>query len=408
MVLTRQVGRAVAMVARVSRLRPLLDDERSWRRVVLVVAGVALLLRLAIAAVTGGGNDLKIYYAFSSLVADGGNPYSPPAGFGHPERVSDKLPVEFLLFAGLLEIENAKYVLRPLFAFADAGVILLIGLKYPRSIPWRAAFAGFYAFNPLVLGSWTATAEDKTILFLLFVALLWSLELGRHVAGWAAATAMGVLKGVSLVLAPFLAWDTWRDRGLRFAAACTAGFAVLMLIGHLPWWPDAFEVYDRRNGHIELRDPGHAAFTQLLDRIGLYDPIIVKVGVPLMLVAIFGAYVARRIDVREGIVLASFATLVLQPDHAYTRALLAALPFLFLIDLTARRWAVMWVVSTIASVGIYLQQERGQLGGYGSVAHVVVANAFLVLVVAYYVSDKLAGRVARAAARQLPGRPSLA
>jgi hypothetical protein len=255
-----------------------------------------------------------------------------------------------------------------------------------------------------VLGSWTATAEDKTILFLLFVALLWSLEAGRHVAGWATATAMGVLKGVSLVFVPFLAWETWRERGLRVAAACVAGFAAIMLLAHLPWWPDAFEVYDRRNGHIEFREPGHASFTQLLDRIGLYDPALVKVGVPLMLVAAFGAYVARWIDVREGIVLASFATLVLQPDHAYTRALLAALPFLFLIDLTVRRWAVMWVVSTIAAAGVYLQQERGELGGYGSVAHVVVSNAFLVLVLAYYVRDKAAAGAAGADVQAAGGR----
>jgi hypothetical protein len=375
----------------VSYLRRALRDERAWRRAVLVVAALALLLRLAIAAVTGGGNDLKIYYAFSSLVVNGGNPYAPPDGFSQPERLSDNLPAEFLLFAGLLELDNARYVLRALFALADTGVILLVGLQYPRPIAWRAAFTVFYAFNPLVLGSWTATAEDKTIVFLLLVALLWALELGRPVAGWAAATAMGVLKGVSLVFVPFLAWQTWRDRGLPLAAACVAGFGGLMLLAHVPWWPDALNVYELRNKHVDFK-PGHASFTQLLDRVGLYDPAIVKVGVPLMLVAAFAAYVLRKIDVREGVVLASFATLVLQPDHAYTRALLAALPFLFLIELTPRRWAVMWVVSTIASVGIYLQQERGQLGGYGSVAHVLVANAFLVLVLAYYIRDKVVAR----------------
>ena len=381
-----------------------LDDERTWRRVVFAVAGAALLLRLAISAVTGGGNDLKIYYAFSSLVVDGGNPYSPPAGFSQPERLSDNLPVEYLLFAGLLEVENSKYVLRALFAVADAGVVLFIGLLYPRAIPWRVAFVAFYAFNPLVLGSWTATSEDKTILFLLFAALIWSLELGRQVAGWAATTAIGVLKGVSIAFVPFLAWETWRERGLRLAAACLAGFGVLMLIGHLPWWPDAFEVYDRRNGHIEFRTPGHASFMQLLDRVGLYDPAIVKLGVPLLLVATFGAYVLRRIDAREGIVLASLWTLVLQPDHSYTRALFAALPFLFLIELTVRRWAAIWVVTGFASIGVYLQQERGELGGYGSLAHVFVSNAFLVLVIAYYVIDKVGGRIAAAAApdRALP------
>ncbi|MEA2443002.1 MAG: hypothetical protein QOJ12_294 [Thermoleophilales bacterium] len=373
-------------------LRSALAGERSWRRALIAIAVAALVLRLVIAAVTGGGNDLKIYYAFASLVTDGANPYHPPAGFPIPARLSDNLPGEFLLFAGLLEIDHSKYVLRVLFALADMGVILLVGLKYPRPIAWRAAFTGFYAFNPLVLGSWTATAEDKTVLFLLFAAMLLALETGRYVGSWAAATVMGVLKGVSIFFAPFLAWETWRRRGLGVAAACTGGFAVLLFLGHLPWFPDAFEVYNRRNGHIEFRDPGHAAITQFLDRAGLYDPAIVRYGVPLLLVATFAAYVFRRVDVIEGIVLANLATLILQPDHAYTRALLAALPFLFVIRLSAHRWAALWVVSTLASIGIYLQQERGQLGGYGSLAHVVVANAFLVLVVAYYVRDKIAGR----------------
>ena len=378
-------------------LRSALADERSWRRTVVALAIAALALRLVIAAVTGGGSDLRIYYSFASLVTDGANPYHPPAGFGIPARLSDNLPGEFLLFAGLLELDHSKYMLRVLFALADMGVILLIGLKYPRPIAWRAAFTGFYAFNPLVLGSWTATAEDKTILFLLFAAMLLALETGRYVGSWAAATAMGALKGISIFFAPFLAWETWRRRGLATAAASLGGFAALLFLAHLPWFPDAFEVYDRRSGHIEFRDPGHAAITQFLDRAGLYDPAIVRYGVPLLLLATFAAYVFRKVDVVEGIVLANLATLILQPDHAYTRALLAALPFLLVIRLTARRWAALWIVSTLASIGVYLQQERGELGGYGSLAHVVVANAFLALVVGYYAADKLSARRAAGA-----------
>lgn len=387
--------------------RSLLADERSWRRAVVALAIAALAVRLVIAAVTGGGNDLNIYYSFASLVGDGVNPYHPPASFEIPERLADNLPLEFVLFAGLLELHDSKYTLRVLFALADAAVILLVGLKFARPIPWRAAFTVFYAFNPLVLGSWTATSEDKTIVFLLMVAIVLSLEAGRHVAGWAAATVLGALKGVSIFFAPFLAWQAWRERGLRFAAACVAGFAVLMFAAHLPWFPDAFEVYDRRDGHIEFRDPAHAAITQLLDRAGLYDPALVRYGVPLLLVAVFAAYVLRRIDAVEGIVLANLATLILQPDHAYTRALLAALPFLFVIRLTPARWGVMWGVSTVASAGVYLQQERSELGGYGSLAHVAVANAFLALVVAYYVADKLSGsgvsRRLRARGTSAPG-----
>src|SRR5215208_3666944 len=135
-------------------LRTLARDERTWRRTVLAVAALALVVRLAIAAVTGGGNDLKIYYAFASLAAGGDNPFDPPAGFEFPERLSDNLPGEYVLFAGLLRIVDSPDTLRVLFAFADAGVVLLVGLWYPRPIAWRAAFVAFYAFNPLVLGSW--------------------------------------------------------------------------------------------------------------------------------------------------------------------------------------------------------------------------------------------------------------
>ena len=144
----------------------------------------------------------------------------------------------------------------------------------------------------------------------------------------------------------------------------------------------------------------------MLDAAGLYDSALVKYGAPLLLLVTFGAYVLRRIDVREGIVLASLATLVLQPDHSYTRALLAALPFLFVIELTTRRWAVMWAVSAIASVGVYLQQERGELGGYGSIPHTLVANAFLVLVVAYW-AMRQAARRQRGSRTVVDGRPFL-
>jgi len=359
---------------------------------VLAIAVLALLVRLAIAAVTGGGNDLKIYYAFASLAADGDNPFDPPAGFEFPERLSDNLPGEYVLFAGLLRVVDSPDTLRVLFAFADAGVVLLIGMLYPRPIVWRAAFVVFYAFNPLVLGSWTATAEDKTIVFGMFAAMLLGLELRRSTLTWGAAAIVGVLKGLSLFFAPFLAWETWRERGLRVATFFVAGFGVVMFLGHLPWWPDAFGVYGQRGDHIDFREPAHASFTQLLDRAGLYDPVLVKIGVPLMLGAAFGAYLLRWIDVREGVVLASLATLILQPDHAYTRALLAALPFLLLIRLSPQRWAVLWAVSSVAAVGVYLQQERDSLGGYGSLAHVFVSNAFLVLVLAYYARDKWAAR----------------
>jgi hypothetical protein len=378
----------------------LIRDERQWRRAVIALAVLALVARLAIAAGTGGGNDLRLYHAFGDLVNDGSNPYHLPAGFPYASRFADNLPGELLVFAGVLKLHDAAFSLRVLFALADAGVILLVGLAWPRPRSWRAAFVAFYAFNPLVLGSWTATSEDKTFLFLLFAATILAVELGRLAWGWAGTTALAAIKGFGLFFAPMLALHTWRVRGPRAAALSVAAAALVLVVAHLPWFPDDLDAYAHRDDRTRYPHPGAAAITQVLSRLHVYDPAVARFGVPLLLVATFVLLWRQAIGIVEAMVLASAATLVLQPDHAYTRALFAAMPFLLILRTDVRRWLVIWAVTTLASIAIYLQQERGELGGYGSMAHVIAANALLFLLFGWYVSDKLRGQVATAA---LPG-----
>jgi hypothetical protein len=367
-------------------------SERDWRRAVLALALLAFALRLLIAAGTGGGEDLRLYHAFGGLVNDGLNPYRLPPGFPFPSRFADNLPGELLIFAGVLKLHDAAFSLRVLFALADAGVIALVGLKWPRPRTWRAAFVVFYAVNPLVLGSWTATSEDKTLLFLLFAATILAVELGRPAWGWAGTTAIAAIKGFSLFFAPMLALHTLRVRGWRYAAIAVAAAALALAIAHLPWFPDDLDAYSHRSDRTRYPKPGAAAITQVLSRLHVYDPAVARIGVPLLLVGIFVLFWRHVIGIAEAMVLASAATLVLQPDNAYTRSLFAALPFLLILRTDRRRWIVIWVVATLASIAIYFQQERGQLGGYGSMAHVVCANAFLFLMLGYYLRDKLSGR----------------
>lgn len=366
--------------------------ELDWRRAIIVLAGVAFVVRIAIAAVTGGNEDLRQYYDFAHLVAGGHDPYYPPAGFPLPDRFGDNLPAELILFAGVLKLHDAAFSLRVLFAAADAGVILLVGLCFRRPRVWRAAFVLFYAFNPLVLGSWTATAEDKTVLFLLLAALVLALERDSPMWSWLGTAALAAIKGFTLFFAPMLALHSVRTRGWRAAGMYAAGFVALLSVAHLPWFPDAFEAYSRRAHRAAGPVPYHAALTQVLDKLGIYDPAIPRFGVPLLLVAIFLLFWRRTIGIVEALVLSSAATLVLQPEHSYPRALFATLPLLFVVRSTARRWAVIWVVSSIAAAVIYLQQERGLLGGYGSLEHALTANALFLVVLAYYVIDKAGGR----------------
>src|SRR4051794_6439557 len=366
--------------------------EVDWRRAILILAAVAFVVRIAIAAVTGGNEDLRQYYEFAHLAGGGHNPYHPPPGFPLPDRFGDNLPGELILFAGVLKLHDAAFSLRVLFAAADAGVILLVGLCFQRPRVWRAAFVVFYAFNPLVLGSWTATAEDKTVLFLLLAALVLALERDRAVLSWLGTTALAAIKGFTVFFAPMLALHSARTRGWRAACLYVAGSAALLAVAHLPWFPDDFEAYSRRAHRAAGPVPYHAALTQVLDKLGIYDVAIPRFGVPLLLVGIFLLFWREAIGIVEALVLSSAATLVLQPEHSYPRALFAALPFLFVLRLTARRWAVIWVVSSVAAAVIYLQQERGLLGGYGSLAHALTANALFLVVLAYYAIDKARGR----------------
>ena len=343
------------------RFAPVFTDERTWRRTVLVVIVLALIVRAGLVGVTGGGNDLKIYNQFSHLAIHGVNPYTDqlPPGLPEPARLGDNLPGELLLFGGLLKIHDSADSLRVLFMLADAGVIALIGFAYPRPRQWRAAFIGFYAFNPLVLGSWTATAEDKTVLFLLFAVVLLGLERAREGLSWAGTALLGAIKGISFVFMPPLALHTLRARGWRTAAWMVAATVVVLALAHLPWFPDSLRSYSRRSDHIATWVPGHASLMQIPSRLGFYDPAIVRIGSPLLLLAVYVGYLLRRIDIRETIVLASLATVVLLPDQSYPRCLFAALPFLLIIRLDTRRWALIWVVSTIASIFIWFQYQRG-------------------------------------------------
>jgi hypothetical protein len=354
---------------------------------------LALLGRLLIAARTGGGYDLRIYYWFSRLALDGHSPYHPPAtGFPLPARFGDNLAGEMGLFAGLLEIHNAKYTLRAFFALADAGVIALVGLRFPRPREWRAAFIVFYAVSPLVLGSWTATSEDKTFLFLLFTGVVIALERERLAAAWSGSALLAALKGFTVFWAPMLAVHSWRTRGTRYAALSAAGFVAFYAASHIPWFPDSLDPYQGRAEHIRYWTPGHAAPTQIFSRLGIYSPKIVQIGVPLLLVFVFVLYWREIIGIVESLVLASMVALVLQPEHSYPRALFAALPFFYVIRLDRFRWTLIWIISTISAVLVYFQQERGQLGGYGSFPHMLCANMLLATVLVFYVRDKLGTR----------------
>jgi hypothetical protein len=161
------------------RIVETLGRRAAWRAAVIAIAVAAFLVRILIIAHSRGGDDLRMYTYFSRLALHGANPFAPPAHGLFPPVDGNNPPLEVAAFAGVLAIHDAPTTLRVVFALADAAIVAIVGLCYPRPRQWRSGFILFYAFSPFVLFAWTAFAEDKTVLFLGIVIWLLALERAR-------------------------------------------------------------------------------------------------------------------------------------------------------------------------------------------------------------------------------------
>jgi hypothetical protein len=324
-------------------------DERGWRVAVVLIALGAAVVRLVIIAHTRGGADLRIYTYFSRLGLHGINPFNPPTHGEYPPLQSDNPPVEIALLAGLLAIHNAPVTLRLLFVASDVILVVFVGLCFPRSRQWRAAFIVFYAFNPFVLIAWTAFAEDKTIVLLGITVWLWALATQREWTSWVMATLLTAFKFLGTYAAPQLAVDSFRRRG-RAAIWPVSLFAAGFLLSYLPWFPHSLDTLSRRNVRLAANPPIHASWTLLLSRLGIYAPIEAKILTIAGIVLVFAQYVVRRIDISQAVVWSIFAGFIFLPNNAFNRLLLITLPFMLITEFSQLQWVAIWIVASVSAL----------------------------------------------------------
>jgi hypothetical protein len=381
-----------------------LGGERRWRLAVIAITVLAVVVRLVIIDHSHGGSNLQIYTYFSRLALHGTNPFNPP-GHGPINPVhSNSPPFEVAVFTVLLAIHDSPTTLRLFFVLGDAAVLLLIGLRFRRPRSWRAAFMVFYAFNPFVLLSWTAYAQDKTLLFFGIAALILALERGREWAAWLALTALAAFKFLGAFAFPTLALH-WYRRRRWWALAPVAAFVVVLALSNLPWFPRSLDAFSRRNDLLAFNPPIHVTPTILLAKIGIYAPIEAKVLPVLMTIAVLALYAVRRIDIREAMAWSLFAGYVFLPDTDFDRVLLITLPFVLLLELSLGRWVVVWVVTCVAALAAQVATHgvphalsavagtlRSVFPREGTVLNLLWMNLFTVLVLAYYLVDRRAGR----------------
>jgi hypothetical protein len=371
---------------------------------VIAITLLAAVLRVLIIAHSHGGSNLAIYTYFSRLALHGHNPFNPPAGGAIKPIYSNSPPLEVALFTALLAVHDSPSTLRLFFVLGDVAVLLLIGFAYPRPRRWRLGLMLFYAFNPFVLLAWTVYAQDKTWLFFGIAALLLALERGREWLGWLAATALAAFKFLGAFAVPALALH-WFRRRRWWALLPVAAFVVVLALSNLPWFPKSLDAFSRRNDLLAINPPIHVAPTLLLARIGIYAPIEAKLLPVAATVVALVLYVMRRIDIREAMVWSLFAGYAFLPDTDFDRLLLITLPFLLLLELSIARWALVWIVSSVAALAgeVATKGVPHELSGIagtlhsvfsheGTVRNVLWMNLLTVLVLAYFFVDRRAGR----------------
>lgn len=389
----------------------------SWRFIVAVLIGAVIARLLAIAAYRSGGDDLTVYTYFSQLLLHGQNPFAAPTSGAVDPVYADNPTGELGLFAAVLQIYDSRTALRILFLIADLASVLTVAFLFRRPTWWRAQLMLLIAFNPFLLVRWHFYAADKTVLFLWIALLIAFLEQERHVAAWAATTVLGILKWISAyIVLPLVAFTASR-RGPGHALLAVALSFLAVAATTVPFFPDSLQPWHRRQARLD-HVPDHESVTRLLDAVGLWNPLIVKVFVPAAVIAIFAIFLAGRIDIREAVILSFAASLILLPD--VTRTEFIALPFLLITRLTRLRLVAIWCAATlsaIATVGASNKAESLPLSsvlerlfgsGQGSLFYVFVINLFLFVVLLTYAADRLRGRVDIDAARDLrigpPGR----
>lgn len=386
-----------------SSVRARLESEPAWRAVVIAITALAVLVRALIIAHTHGGSNLAIYTYFSRLPLHGIDPFAPPAHGAISPVHSNSPPLEAALFTALLAIHDAPVMLRGLFVLGDVAVLLLVGLRYPRTREWRLAFMLFYAFNPFVLLAWTVYAQDKTLLFFGIAALLLALERRREWTGWLAATALAAFKFLGAFALPVLALH-WFRRRRWWMLAPVAAFVLVVALSNLPWFPQSLHAFTRRDDLLAFNPPIHSTPTIVLARLGIYAPFEAKLLPVLATLVILACYAARRIDIREAMAWSLLAGYVFLPDTDFDRMLLITLPFLLLLRLSLVRWVLVWVVSCVAALGGYVSTHgvphflsgiggtlRGVFGVGGSLRYVLWMDLLTVVVLGLYLVDRWSG-----------------
>lgn len=193
----------------------LFPDSNRKRSTMILVAG-ALLLRVGLLSAPVS-DDVNRYLWEGKITLAGENPFAVTANdpsreayrddywaaMNHPDKPTAYPPGIQWIMAGAVGVAYHPMSMKVLAVLGDVlclGLILVLLEKRAAPVRW----AGFYAFNPLVLIAFAAEAHFDSLMVAAIVAMLLADEHRRPALAWMFLGFAIQIKLVAIVLAPLL------------------------------------------------------------------------------------------------------------------------------------------------------------------------------------------------------------
>ena len=341
----------------------------SGGRAVALMLGAAILLRVALLPASHS-DDVHRYLWEGKLALAGENPYAATAdhpsrdsfhdahraALNHPDKFTIYPPGSQWLFAAVAAIDYHPRAARVLALLGDcATLLLLLRLLGIECGPLR--WAGFYAFNPVVLVGYAAEGHSDSLMMAALLGALLASRTGRHPLAWLCLGCAIQLKLVCVVLVPlFLDRRSWRS------------VFVILPVLVIPSLPFASALESWVHGLASFAGGGifNSPVMSVFHYFEFLDGASRKLSAPLFLVVVLVVWFARRrgLPLPDACLFVLGALVLLSPIvHFWYLG--------WVIPLAALRPSLGWTVASVTSAGYFLAwwslEQSGSWGfGYGT------------------------------------------
>jgi hypothetical protein len=339
------------------------------KKAVVLMLGSAILLRVALLPASHS-DDVHRYLWEGKLTLAGENPYAVTAdhpsrdpfhdahraALNHPDKFTIYPPGSQWLFAAVASIDYHPRAARVLALLGDLATLLLL-LRLLRIECGPLHWAGFYAFNPVVLVGYAGEGHSDSLMMAFLLSSLLASRTGRHPLMWLCLGCAIQLKLVCVVLIPlFLDRRSWRS-----------AFVILPVLV-IPTLPFASALGSWVHGLASFAGGGifNSPLMSFFHYFECLDVASRKLSAPLFLVVVLVVWFARRrgLPLPDACLVVLGALVLLSPIvHFWYLG--------WVLPLAALRPSLGWTVASVTSAGYFLAwrslEQSGSWGfGYGT------------------------------------------